>query len=115
MKKTLLLALVGLLLPLSTTAETYPDMRRTWLEGGQIMDPAVIKQVTVGMHKSQLYRLIGAPNFSEGIDARTWNYLFQLRNSTKTFASNCQYQLHFDNSRVTEIMWQTDVCAKAAK
>jgi outer membrane protein assembly factor BamE (lipoprotein component of BamABCDE complex) len=115
MKKTTLLALALCVLPLSVSADGFRKLHRTWMDEGQVIHPATLRQVTTGLTKSQVYRIIGSPHFNEGIGAETWNYIFQLRVADKQLASNCQYLLHYHRGRIDQIGWKDEACARAAQ
>jgi OmpA-OmpF porin, OOP family len=111
MKKTTLLLLALCLLPTPSFAADFRPLRRSWLEEGQVIHPATVKQVVIGMSKDQVYRVIGAPHFNEGIGSVTWNYIFQLQSDGKKVANNCQYLIHYKHRKIDEIRWRDQACA----
>ncbi|WP_082638090.1 outer membrane protein assembly factor BamE [Psychrobacter sp. ENNN9_III] len=68
-----------------------------------------------------IYQLIGTPHFSEGFNAREWDYILKFH-STDDRVETCQYKIIFDDSYegrlrndeffATEFYWQPASCAK---
>jgi OmpA-OmpF porin, OOP family len=113
MKKILctLLALCALTLP--AKADEWKRLTQSWMEEGQIIQPQMVKLVTLGMGKDQVYRILGAPHFNEAIGAQTWTYGFHLRSAGKSDVLNCLYKIHYERGKIDSIKWKDDVCDKA--
>jgi OmpA-OmpF porin, OOP family len=77
-----------------------------------VISVAAVKQVMLGMTRSQVYRTIGSPHFSEGISARVWNYAFRLSPQDTGEAMNCKMQLRYENGRTIGILWDNPSCTK---
>jgi outer membrane protein assembly factor BamE (lipoprotein component of BamABCDE complex) len=84
---------------------------------GTTVDPATVRQITPGIDKFTIYRLIGTPHFGEGI-TRRWNYvLFFPTALGSTERMRCRMEIRFKHQRghynvvVSEVIWQDQACA----
>jgi outer membrane protein assembly factor BamE (lipoprotein component of BamABCDE complex) len=113
MKK--LLAALFALCAISQPAKSndWKRLTQSWMEEGQIIQPELVKMVTLGMGKDQVYRLLGAPHFNEAIGAQTWTYTFHLRTAGRSDVKNCLYKIHYERRRIDSIKWKDEACAKA--
>ncbi len=114
MKQSLLLVLTPLLVA-SAAPGTYPDIEDGWLDTPEVISVETVKGVMIGMTRHQVYHQLGEPHFNEGIRARTWNYMFDLRSKGQAPGTPCAVQLVYEAGRVERIQWQTESCANAAK
>ena len=99
----------------------FPDLNKAWQKGGTIVNHQDIANIKVGTTKDELYKLIGTPHFSEGFNAREWDYILKFYNANNT-VETCQYKIIFDDSYggrmrddefgVTEVYWKPASCAK---
>lgn len=99
----------------------FPDLNKAWQKGGTIVNHQDIANTKVGTTKDELYKLIGTPHFSEGFNAREWDYILKFYNANNT-VETCQYKIIFDDSYegrmrddefgVTEVYWKPASCAK---
>lgn len=99
----------------------FPDLNKAWQKGGTIVNHQDIAKIKVGTTKDELYKLIGTPHFSEGFNAREWDYILKFYNANNT-VETCQYKIIFDDSYegrmrddefgVTEVYWKPASCAK---
>lgn len=80
--------------------------------------PAVenLRKVRPGLAKREVYALIGAPMFREGvIGVHEWDYMFLL-DDTSGASLQCQYKVLFDQDmRASQMLWQARDCADAAE
>ena len=99
----------------------FPDLNKAWQKGGTIVNHQDIANIKVGTTKDELYKLIGTPHFSEGFNAREWDYILKFYDANNT-VETCQYKIIFDDSYegrmrddefgVTEVYWNPASCAK---
>lgn len=99
----------------------FPDLNKAWQKGGTIVNHQDIANIKEGTTKDELYKLIGTPHFSEGFNAREWDYILKFYNANNT-VETCQYKIIFDDSYegrmrddefgVTEVYWKPASCAK---
>lgn len=96
--------------PVKADAPRFPDPQSARPRGGTFVNLDNLRQVVPGMSKAQIYPLLGAPQFNEGVfGVRHWNYLFNFRSPGGVLT--CQYQLTFDDDRrVVGSAWQPDAC-----
>lgn len=102
----------------------FPDPNEAWQKGGTIVNHDDIAKIGVGTTKDELYQLIGTPHFSEGFNAREWDYILKFYDANNT-VETCQYKIIFDDSYegrlrddeffATELYWQPASCAKYAR
>lgn len=80
--------------------------------------PAVgnLRKVKPGLAKREVYALIGAPMFREGVvGVHEWDYMFQLADASGT-SLQCQYKVLFDQDMLaSQTLWQAKDCADAAE
>jgi OOP family OmpA-OmpF porin len=100
----------------STTAHedvTFPEVTKSLVPEGTFVSPENLRMVAPGMTKNQLYKLLGTPQFNEGvIGVRKWNYIFNFpREDGEADFSRCQYQIIFDERhRVQGTYWKPEAC-----
>ena len=101
--------------PASQSADevAFPDPAKSTLPEGAYVSPENLRQVTSGMTKNQLYKLLGAPHFDEGVfGVKQWNYILNFRRDDgEADFSRCQYQIDFDGKhRVQATHWKPESC-----
>jgi OmpA-OmpF porin, OOP family len=115
MKKIMLPLLTLPLLVATNAPGDYPDLEDGWKDQPEVISVITVKQVLTGMSRHQVYHVLGEPHFNEGLNARTWNYVFDLRADGKAVGDDCQFQLVYAKGRVASMAWRTESCANAAK
>lgn len=55
----------------------FPDASKAWNNEGQIVTEESINSIKIGTTKDEIYQLIGTPHFSEGFNAREWDYILK--------------------------------------
>jgi outer membrane protein OmpA-like peptidoglycan-associated protein len=66
-----------------------------------------LRNVGSGQTKDQVYDLLGAPHFNEGVFAvHVWNYLFNFRHDGEV--TQCQYQIKFGKKMEVEATYWRD-------
>lgn len=92
---------------------TFPDPARASLKEGMFVDLDNLRLFARGMSKRQLYKVLGAPHFNEGMwGVREWNYLFNFRSSPNGDYFTCQFQVHFDDKGIAQAgYWKPQACA----
>lgn len=91
----------------------FPDPARASVPEGIFVNIENLRKVALGLTKRQLYPLLGAPHFNEGVfGVKTWNYLFDFRKgdgSDEYFV--CQYQVVFGKDGVASAThWKPEAC-----
>ncbi|WP_058369421.1 outer membrane protein assembly factor BamE [Psychrobacter sp. ENNN9_III] len=99
----------------------FPDPNKAWQKGGSIVNHEDVANIQVGTTKDQIYQLIGTPHFSEGFNAREWDYILKFYDANQN-VETCRYKIIFDDSYegilrkdefyATETYWQPASCAK---
>ncbi|GAF57280.1 outer membrane protein A precursor [Psychrobacter sp. JCM 18901] len=99
----------------------FPDPNKAWQKGGTIVNHDDVAKISVGTTKDEIYKLIGTPHFSEGFNAREWDYILKFYN-TDNEVEVCQYKIIFDDSYegrmrddeffATEFYWLPASCEK---
>jgi outer membrane protein OmpA-like peptidoglycan-associated protein len=91
----------------------FPDPKRASLKDGLFVDLDNLRLFARGMSKRQLYTLLGAPHFGEGMwGVREWNYLFNFRSTPGGDYFTCQFQVHFDSKGIAQAgYWKPQACA----
>lgn len=89
----------------------FPERSSATLPEGQFVDVGNLRKVVIGLSKEQVYYLLGAPHFHEGVfGVHEWNYLFDFRQNGGVVT--CQYQVKFDKQKKVEATyWQDASCA----
>ncbi|WP_312236163.1 OmpA family protein [Stenotrophomonas sp.] len=92
---------------------SFPDPQRASLKEGLFVNLDNLRLFARGMSKRQLYTLLGAPHFGEGMwGVREWNYLFNFRSTPGGDYFTCQFQVHFDNKGIAQAgYWKPQACA----
>lgn len=109
----------------SATADNlvYPEQDTAWQKSGFIADQNDVAKIKVGTTKEEIYQLIGTPHFSEGFNAREWDYMLKFYDSNHN-VETCRYKILFDNysgrllgdkMQVKETHWQPESCATYAQ
>ncbi|RQO61088.1 outer membrane protein assembly factor BamE [Variovorax sp. KBW07] len=100
----------------TATDIVFPESSGASVKDGIFPNVDNLRQVGAGVTKSQLYDLLGAPHFAEGIGAvREWDYIFQFRaipgTSSSTGVTTCQYKVLFDKAiQARTFHWKPASC-----
>jgi len=89
----------------------FPDPAHATMPEGVFVNVENLRKLAPGMTKHQLYDLLGAPHFNEGVfGVRRWNYIFAFR-QTDGGAIKCQFQVQFDKSHFAQAFyWKPEAC-----
>ncbi|WP_158752679.1 OmpA family protein [Dyella sp. S184] len=91
----------------------FPDPAHASRPEGTFVNLENLRNVAPGMTKDQLYALLGAPHFSEGVfGVRKWNYIFDFRKPEGGDGFfRCQYQVAFDKDHLASgFYWKPEAC-----
>ncbi|MDH4873912.1 OmpA family protein [Pseudomonas sp. BN515] len=96
----LLLAACGTLSPVDeqghSSAPKFPTINDSYRPQGSYVNLENLSKVQPGMGKAQLYELLGAPHFKEGLfGVREWDYILRFRRAGQADLV-CQYKVLFD-------------------
>jgi OmpA-OmpF porin, OOP family len=89
----------------------FPDPARATMPEGAFVNVENLRKLAPGMTKPQLYDLLGAPHFSEGVfGVHRWNYIFAFR-ETDGGVIKCQFQIQFDKQHLAQAFyWKPESC-----
>ncbi|WP_266159843.1 OmpA family protein [Dyella silvatica] len=95
----------------------FPDAKDARPQGGTFPNLENVRLIGAGMSKAQIQRLIGAPQFHEGVfGVREWDYLLNLRQDGANNVTVCQYKIFFDDKKqARSFYWQPESCAALLK
>ena len=94
------------------SAQQFPDPKHSYMPEGDFVNPQSVARMNQGLTKDQVALLLSNPHFSEGMNALTWNYLFNFYVGSGKEYIQCQYQVKFDNKGLVEqTAWRTGQCA----
>ena len=96
---------------LGASAAEFPDPAHATMPEGVFVNVENLRKIAPGMTKHQLYDLLGAPHFDEGVfGVHTWNYILNFRETDGAMV-RCQYQVHFDKQSVaSDFYWKPAAC-----
>lgn len=97
----------------SDASVVFPDPTRASVPEGIFVNRENLRKVAPGLTKHQLYALLGAPHFNEGVfGVKTWNYIFDFRKpdgSGDYFV--CQFQVVFGKDKLaSSFHWKPEAC-----
>lgn len=89
----------------------FPDPARATMPEGVFVNVENLRKLAPGMTKHQLYDLLGAPHFSEGVfGVHRWNYIFAFREAGGG-AIKCQFQVQFGKDSLSQAYyWKPEAC-----
>lgn len=101
--------------PTLNTAERmdvqFPDPSHSYISEGDFINPQSVGRMNHGLTKDQVALLLSNPHFDEGINSKTWNYLFNFYIGPGNEYVQCQYQVHFNaKNEVDNTAWRTGQC-----
>ncbi len=94
-------------------AVQFPQKSSATLKEGTFANVDNLRQMIPGLTKTQVYDLLGAPHFREGLfGVRQWDYIFNFRTGKGNEYMVCQYQIKFNQDMKTETgAWDKRECA----
>ncbi len=88
----------------------FPELDTAWQKQGQFPNSENLAKIRPGVNKDELYQLLGAPHFSEGKNAREWDYIMKFYMPDDT-VKICQYKVIFDKQfKGQEFYWMPSDC-----
>jgi len=96
-------------------SSAFPDARKAVRKEGVFVAPAMVRLITPGMTKRQVYPLLGVPHFHEGLfGEHVWDYILNAYTGSGTAYRVCRLQLHWARDmRLDGIAWDSDECRSA--
>ena len=94
-------------------AVEFPDPARATMPEGSFVNVENLRKLAPGLTKPQLYALLGAPHFNEGVfGVRRWNYVFDFRKADGSGDFiRCQFQVEFGKDYTAAgYHWQPESC-----
>lgn len=93
-------------------AQQFPDSKYSYIPEGDFVNPQSVARMNQGLTKDQVALLLNNPHFKEGLNASTWDYLFNFYVGSGKDYIQCQYQVHFnEKGLVDHTAWRTGQCA----
>lgn len=96
-----------------TSNPVWPEVKdaRPLIPGTMYPQLEALRQVVPGISKLEVYRLIGHPQYNEGVTGvHEWDYVFKLPMGNGELAT-CQFkQLFDDNMRAAQHFWNPAAC-----
>lgn len=92
----------------------FPEIDKTsGIDEGVFPNLENLRKISNGMHKDDLYYLIGRPHFRETHGAREWDYVMKFREQINGPVTVCQYKVIFDKDmRGQSFYWKPADCAR---
>lgn len=88
----------------------FPDDDRATQPKGSYPNRENLANVTEGMSKKQLYRLIGRPHFQEASGALEWDYIMHFKQADNQIKT-CRYKVVFNKEKIAKnFFWQPEDC-----
>jgi outer membrane protein OmpA-like peptidoglycan-associated protein len=88
----------------------FPELDTAWQKNGQFPNSENLAKIRPGIAKDDLYQLIGPPHFSEGSNAREWDYILKFYDNNQQ-VKVCQYKVIFDKEyKGQEFYWSPADC-----
>lgn len=97
-----IIALLGSLL-LAGCSGLIPDAYRIDIPQGNLITEEKVKQVTVGMNRRQVQRILGSPLLVDTFDQSRWDYFYSV-NTKKGTRIEHHITIVFKDNVVTEII-----------
>ncbi len=99
-----------------TSQPVWPQVKdaHPLIPGTQNPQLESLRQVVPGISKLEVYRLIGHPQYSEGMaGVHEWDYVFHLPTGNGSETVTCQFkQLFDDHMRAAQHFWKPEACAQ---
>jgi OmpA-OmpF porin, OOP family len=87
-------------------AEEFPAPRDSWRQAPATLVPLAFARMTIGMPKRQVYQVLGAPHFDEGLRSHQWHYWY-----LGPARQECLLQVRYDrHMRVETLHWNAQAC-----
>ena len=92
----------------------FPDIDKTsGIHEGIFPNVENLRKISNGVHKDDLYYLIGRPHFRETHGAREWDYVMKFREVMHGPVTICQYKVIFDKDmKGQSFYWKPADCAR---
>ncbi|KGB07693.1 smpA / OmlA family protein [Enterobacteriaceae bacterium ATCC 29904] len=75
----------------------FPDKSHAVRTDGSFVNKDNLNEMRAGLTKAQIYELLGAPHFSEGMfRVKEWDYIFHFTQPDRSVRT-CQYKVLFDS------------------
>jgi outer membrane protein assembly factor BamE len=88
---------------LLTLAGTSGCIYRLPIQQGNFLEDKELKQVQVGMTRTQVRYLLGTPMVADPFQTARWDYVFTLKQGVITRAHRRHFIVYFDNDKVVKI------------
>jgi OmpA-OmpF porin, OOP family len=86
--------------------EEFPAPNDSWRQIPANLVPQALARLSIGMPKRQVYQVLGAPHFDEGLRSHQWHYWY-----LGPARQECILQVRYDrNMRVADLRWNAPAC-----
>ena len=90
----------------------FPDRDSSFMKEGAFVSIENLRNMGPGLTKTQVYDLLGAPHFHEGVfHVLVWNYIFNFRRGSEVVS--CQNQVQYSDQKLVQATyWKEPDCTE---